>query len=100
MLPPYCYTSREFYELEVQRIFLEEWLCVGRPEQAEKPGDYLRRANVADEPVVIARDETGELHAMSAVCRHRAQVVAEGEGNVRLFPLSLPRLDLLAAKES
>ena len=83
-LPPYCYTSREFYELEVEQIFLKEWLCVGRVEQAEKPGDYFA-LEIANEPVVVARDEAGELHAMSAVCRHRAQVVAEGEGNVRSF---------------
>ena len=84
VLPPYCYTSREFYELEVEQIFLKEWVCIGRVEQAQEPGDFFA-VNVADEPVIIARDETGELHAMSAVCRHRAQIVAEGEGNVRSF---------------
>ena len=84
VLPPYCYTSREFYDLEVERVFHKEWLCVGRVEQVESPGDFFS-LNIADEPVVVARDETGTLHAMSAVCRHRAQIVAEGEGNVRSF---------------
>ena len=83
-LPSYCYTSRSYYELEMERVFLKEWVCVGRVEQAEKPGDFFT-VSVAEEPVIIARDDDGELHAMSAVCRHRAHIVAEGEGNVRAF---------------
>ena len=40
-LLPLCYTSAEFYALEVERIFLKEWLCVGRQEQVAQPGDYF-----------------------------------------------------------
>ena len=51
-LPPHCYTSREFYELEVQKIFMKEWLGVGRVDQIENPGDYFCK-DIADEPIVI-----------------------------------------------
>ena len=41
-LPPaYFFTSQEFYEREVENIFLREWLCVGRADQLQKPGDYF-----------------------------------------------------------
>ena len=83
-LPSHCYTSREFYELEVREIFLKEWLCVGRQEQIERPGDYFT-IEILNEPLIVVRDMTGDLHALSAVCRHRAEVVVSGEGNLRAF---------------
>ena len=80
---PY-YTSKELYELEVERIFLKEWLWVGQVEQVKNPGDYFA-FTVADEPIVVVRDQSGELRAFSAVCRHRGAVVATGKGNCKAF---------------
>ncbi|MGH7461803.1 MAG: aromatic ring-hydroxylating oxygenase subunit alpha, partial [Longimicrobiales bacterium] len=37
------------------------------------------------EPLIVCRDLDGKLGAMSAVCRHRAMLVAEGRGNARGF---------------
>ena len=83
-LPPHCYTSREFYELEVQKIFMKEWLGVGRVDQIENPGDYFCK-DIADEPIVILRDTQGEVRAFSRTCVHRGACVVEGEGNARSF---------------
>ena len=83
-LPPFCYTSEEFYRFEKEAIFNREWLCVGRVAQVSNPGDYFTTSMVG-EPLIISRDLEGELRAMSAVCQHRAMLVAEGEGNARGF---------------
>ncbi|CAN5860759.1 aromatic ring-hydroxylating dioxygenase subunit alpha [soil metagenome] len=83
-LPPACYTDEEFYRFEKDALFYREWLCVGREEWAEKPGDYFTCTH-ANEPLVIARDRRGNLQAMSSVCQHRAMLVAEGRGNTRAF---------------
>lgn len=83
-LPPFCYTSDEFYEFEKGAVFNSEWLCVGRVSQLDKPGDYFT-TSIVGEPLIVCRDLKGELHAMSAVCRHRAMLVAEGNGNKRSF---------------
>lgn len=83
-LPPACYTDEEFFRFERDAIFYREWLCVGREEWLEKPGDYFTTTH-AGEPVIVARDREGGLNAMSAVCQHRAMLVAEGAGNVRAF---------------
>jgi phenylpropionate dioxygenase-like ring-hydroxylating dioxygenase large terminal subunit len=83
-LPPACYTDEEFYRFEKDALFYREWLCVGREEWAEKPGDYFTCTH-ANEPLVISRDRRGELRAMSSVCQHRAMLVAEGRGNTRAF---------------
>ncbi len=83
-LPPFCYTSEEFYEFEKEAIFNREWLCVGRVAQVSNPGDYFT-TSIVGEPLIISCDLKGELRAMSAVCQHRAMLVAEGEGNTRGF---------------
>ncbi|MFD7629747.1 aromatic ring-hydroxylating dioxygenase subunit alpha [Streptomyces sp. NPDC059851] len=69
-LPPLAYTSPELYGREVERIFRREWLCVARAEEIPQPGSYLR-LDVLGTPLVVTRDEEGELHALSRVCRHR-----------------------------
>jgi phenylpropionate dioxygenase-like ring-hydroxylating dioxygenase large terminal subunit len=79
-LPPECYTSPVFYEFEKEAIFYREWLCLGRAEQIPNPGDYLA-LTIANEPLVVVRDTKNQVSAMSAVCRHRGTVIAEGAGN-------------------
>ncbi|MCD9194588.1 aromatic ring-hydroxylating oxygenase subunit alpha [Streptomyces albireticuli] len=69
-LPPEAYTSPEWYGREIERIFRKEWLCVARADEVPEPGSYLR-LDVLGTPLVITRDEGGELHALSRVCRHR-----------------------------
>jgi len=83
-LPPACYTSAEFYAFEKEALYAREWLCVGRVEQLPNNGDYFT-TSIADEPIIVARNAAGELRAMSAVCQHRAMLVAEGSGNARGF---------------
>ena len=84
LLPPVLYTSPEFYEFERRAIFRREWLCVGRADQLAEPGDF-RCVTIAGEPLIVVRDQGGELRVMSAVCRHRGMVLAEGSGNCRRF---------------
>ncbi|MGH6955020.1 MAG: aromatic ring-hydroxylating oxygenase subunit alpha, partial [Alphaproteobacteria bacterium] len=83
-LPPRCYTSPEFYALEVERILRREWLCVGRVEQVRAPGDYFS-IDLMGEPLVVVRDQEGRIRALSRVCRHRAMLVVSGAGNARSF---------------
>ena len=83
-LPPTAYASQELYELERERIFEREWLCIGREEQIASPGDYFT-LEVLDEPMVIVRGRDGEVRALSTICRHRYMPVVEGRGNLRKF---------------
>jgi phenylpropionate dioxygenase-like ring-hydroxylating dioxygenase large terminal subunit len=83
-LPPACYTDASFYAFEKEALFSHDWLCVGRESWAMEPGDYFT-TTIVNEPIVVARTRTGELKAMSAVCQHRAMLVAEGRGNTRGF---------------
>jgi len=84
MLPPLCYTDREFFEFEKEAIFTREWLCVGREAWVRNPGDYFTTSHIG-EPIMVVRNRDGVLQAFSTVCQHRAMLVAEGRGNTRAF---------------
>jgi phenylpropionate dioxygenase-like ring-hydroxylating dioxygenase large terminal subunit len=70
-LPPPAYLSTELYDLEVERIFRREWMCVAREDQLADPGAWMS-IDLVGEPLLITRDDNGELHCLSRVCRHRA----------------------------
>jgi len=84
MLPPLCYTDAAFYEFEKAALFDREWLCVGRESWVSQPGDYFT-TSIVGEPLLIARNAEGLIRAMSAVCQHRAMLVAEGHGQRSSF---------------
>lgn len=83
-LPMDMYISEELYQWELEHIFRKDWICVGRTEQVEKPGDYFT-LTLADEPLVVIRGQDGKLRTLSAVCRHRYMSVIEGQGNTQRF---------------
>ena len=84
LLPPQLYTSPEFYAFEQEAIFGHDWLCVGRADQVAESGDYLT-ITLVDEPLLVTRHKDGSIRVLSAVCRHRAMLVAEGRGRVNTF---------------
>jgi choline monooxygenase len=83
-LPAEWYRSRELFEEEVARIFKHTWQLVGRVDQLRNPGDYFV-TSVADEKLVLVRDQEHHIRAFSNVCRHRAGPVALGCGNRQTF---------------
>lgn len=70
-IPNSWYTAPEIYALERDAVFARTWQMVGRCEQVARPGQFLT-ADVAGEPVLVVRNEEGELNAFFNVCRHRA----------------------------
>jgi len=78
-LPAALSTDPAVFEQELERIFAATWQWVGRSAQVGAPGSFLT-GTVGREPVVVARDRAGSLHAFSGACRHRGGPVAEGTG--------------------
>ena len=81
-MPKSVYTSADFAALEQKHIFARDWLCVGRAEALQAPGDYLT-TEISGEPVIVLRDREGQLRGLSNVCRHRMSTLLEGRGHVR-----------------
>ena len=81
-MPKSVYTSPEFSADEQEHIFAKDWLCAGRADSLKAPGDYLTM-EISGEPIIVLRDRSGSLRAMSNVCRHRMSILLEGRGNTR-----------------
>jgi len=81
-MPPSVYTSEDFLDLELRKIFAKDWFCVGRASALAKSGDYVT-LELAGQPIIVLRDGQGVLKAMSNVCRHRMSTLLEGRGNAR-----------------
>lgn len=82
--PGDIYASPEVFQMEKEKLFMKQWLCVGREEEVAKKGDYMTHS-VMGEPIIIARNETGQVKAFYNQCQHRGVEVAEGSGNTRRF---------------
>jgi choline monooxygenase len=78
-LPASWYTDRAIAELERERILSRSWQYAGPADLVAGPGSFLA-TRIAHAPVVLVRDEEGELRGFVNVCRHRAHLVASGNG--------------------
>ena len=78
-LEPRHYRDPEITELEERRIFARTWQLVGHVCRLPNPGDYLT-SRAGSQPVLVLRDEHGELRAFRNVCRHRGSRLLRGSG--------------------
>jgi phenylpropionate dioxygenase-like ring-hydroxylating dioxygenase large terminal subunit len=83
-LPPWCYTSEEFFQEEVKNLFMNTWNFFGHVDQVKKPGDYIT-VEFVGVPIIIVRGRDDVIRAFANNCRHRGAPVAKGEGNSLLF---------------
>lgn len=79
-MPRGFYRDERVLALEVENLFLREWICVGRAEEVAEPGDYFV-FQLCDESVVVMCGKDRKVRAFSNVCRHRGALVASGKGN-------------------
>lgn len=81
-LPPRAYFSEDLLELEIERIFKREWLCVGHVSQLAQEGSYLT-ADIAGTPVAVVRRNDASLSVMANSCAHRGTKILNGQGQVK-----------------
>ena len=83
-LPGYMYTSTTVFHAEMGHIHRRSWFFVGLASELPVPGDY-RTIETAGGPVILLRDQSGELRAFANCCRHRGSLLLAGSGNVRVL---------------
>jgi phenylpropionate dioxygenase-like ring-hydroxylating dioxygenase large terminal subunit len=87
-MPAAFYSSEALHDLEQERIFKKEWLCIGRQEQIARAGDWMS-VDLAGHKIMIVRGDDGTIRALSQACPHRFMNVLgdrEGDtGNVKSF---------------
>jgi len=75
-LPSSWYFEPEQYRRELEAIWWQGWLCVGREDEWPATGSY-RIVGVGGQQILIARAATGVLHAFHNTCRHRGSLLCE-----------------------
>ena len=73
-LPGAAYTDEGQLAREHRRVFARHWAFVGFAHDAAEAGDAYP-AQVAGQPILVARGEDGRLRAFHNVCRHRGHLL-------------------------
>lgn len=82
-LPSSFYRDQTIFEQMKERIFLRSWQFIGDEHQVKLPKSvhpFILLDGYLTEPLLLTRDEHGEIHCMTNVCTHRANLVVLGSG--------------------
>ena len=66
-LPARAFTSRAFFDLEVERIFHRRWMALAFEGTLPEPGD-MRPIELFGQPLALVRGDDGTLRAFHNVC--------------------------------
>ncbi|WP_206244130.1 aromatic ring-hydroxylating dioxygenase subunit alpha [Novosphingobium terrae] len=83
-IPSPVYTSREIYDLELERIFYgKHWSYVGLEIEVPEAGCFKRTA-IGERSVIMIRNRKGEINVLENRCAHRAmRFCQERSGKVK-----------------
>ena len=82
------YTSPEVFALCMEKLFAPSWQFIGSTELVSQPEDvypFILLQSYLDEPLALTRDKANQLHLISNVCTHRANLVTDK-------PCKIPKL--------
>jgi choline monooxygenase len=84
-LDPAHYVGDEALTFDQREILAPAWQVVAPASTLANPGDVIVR-EIGGIPIIIVRDEAGELNGFFNICRHRAGPLAlcDGQGAKRL----------------
>jgi len=83
-VPATNYTSPEFFNKEVEKVWLKCWQMACREEEIPNVGDYLLY-EVVGRSVLIVRTEPNEIKAFLNVCLHRGRKLETHDGCKKKF---------------
>ncbi len=73
------YTSQEFHEIEVERVWKKVWQMACREEELAEVGDFVVY-DIAEISLVVVRSAPGEIRAFRNVCLHRGRQIKDEDG--------------------
>ena len=74
-IPAAWYVDERIERLERDQVFGNNWIAVGRVDQAAEAGQFFT-FDLAGEPLIVVRGADHQLRAFYNVCRHHAAAVA------------------------
>ncbi len=84
-LAPSRYTSPDFFQAEVEKMWPYVWQMAARDEDMPDPGDTVVYENVGRSYVLI-RQEDGSVRAFHNVCLHRGRRLRTKSGHATALP--------------
>ena len=79
-LPSRYYHDPQIHRRELSAVFHRSWCYVGPASRLAEPGDY-RVETIADQCILLVRDEDSRIRAFFNVCQHRGHELLSGAGN-------------------
>lgn len=77
------YVDPAIFEIDLDRIYRRHWLLAGPTCRLAQSGDFFTY-QIANDSLVILRDDTGEVRAFHNVCRHRgSRVCLDEQGHAK-----------------
>ncbi len=62
-LPGPAYHSEEIYQVDRERVFFRNWMCVGRAERLPRPGSWIR-VEIAGESILVVRGKDDQVRGV------------------------------------
>lgn len=70
IIPSYIFSNQKVYDLEMEKIFLKNWLFVAHKSEIPNKGDFVTR-EMGGQSVIVTHGSDGEIHVLLNVCTHR-----------------------------
>jgi phenylpropionate dioxygenase-like ring-hydroxylating dioxygenase large terminal subunit len=87
-VPARIFNDQEIFDLEQRKLFSKAWCFLAHESELPSPGDYVTRS-IANNNIIVARDESGQVHANLNMCRHRGNQMCKSDmGNASHFRCS------------
>ena len=81
-MPAAAYRNAEWLALEKDRIWHGDWVFAATEDMLATPGDKVP-VLIGDQPVLLLRDQAGDLAAVSNLCAHRGTLLIDQPTNAR-----------------
>ena len=79
------YNDEAVYQEELKRIFYTTWVYLGHESEIKQAGDY-KSTYIGLVPVIVSRDEDGQIYGLINRCMHRGTTVCQREtGSANFF---------------
>jgi len=81
-VPVESYISRDWLELERERLWPRVWQMACREQEIPRPGDFVTY-DILDDSIIVVRKEDFSIGAYFNACTHRGRRLTEGCGSAR-----------------
>ena len=74
------YTSKAFFDREVEKVWRKTWQVACRENRLRKAGDYFVY-DIVNDSILLTRTESGEIKGFHNSCLHRGRALKKGAGH-------------------